>query len=245
MISWRAIRPCCILYLFLGYSPTAAGQYKTGELVIHFLHTAGGKELLLRDSMYVNPFQESYKVSRLKYYISNIKFAGLSVDPPGKNIFLIEAGAEDSILLQVPVGTFNKLYFTLGVDSVFNCSGAQDGALDPLNGMFWTWNSGYIFFKLEGVSPSSPADLNRIEHHIGGYTGPNKAGRVIELNLGKTIEVKEKGAHRINIQLDLDSYWRSVNDIKIGRYPLVMAPGELAKRSADNFAAMFSVISFQ
>lgn len=234
-----------MIYLFLVFPGLAIAQSGTGELVVNFSHTANGKQIVLRDSTYLNSFGESYQLSRLKYYISNVRFGGPTVVSTGTGVFLVEAGAADSILLQVPGGTFNKIYFTLGVDSILNCSGAQEGALDPLNGMFWTWNSGYIFFKLEGVSPSSAADLNRIEHHIGGYTGPNKAGREIELTLPAPFKVRENEKQRVNIRLDMDRYWRSVNDIRIAATPLLMSPGELAKRSADNFAAMFSIISFQ
>lgn len=29
----------------------------------------------------------------------------------------------------------------------------MDGDLDPLNGMYWAWNSGYINMKIEGITP--------------------------------------------------------------------------------------------
>ena len=53
----------------------------------------------------------------------------------------------------MPAGNYNSLSFLLGVDSMHNVSGAQTGALDPANDMFWTWNSGYVMAKMEGASP--------------------------------------------------------------------------------------------
>jgi hypothetical protein len=55
--------------------------------------------------------------------------------------------------INVPAGTYTGMYLTMGVDSARNVSGAQEGALDPANGMFWSWTSGYIMIKAEGLSP--------------------------------------------------------------------------------------------
>ncbi|WP_316930094.1 MbnP family protein, partial [Hymenobacter sp. IS2118] len=42
-------------------------------------------------------------------------------------------------LKDIPVGDYQSVSFTVGVDSARNVAGAQTGALDPNNGMFWTW----------------------------------------------------------------------------------------------------------
>jgi hypothetical protein len=59
--------------------------------------------------------------------------------------------------------------FMIGVDSARNNSGAQTGALDPTNGMFWSWSTGYIMAKFEGTSAQSPAAANALKFHIGGF----------------------------------------------------------------------------
>ena len=59
----------------------------------------------------------------------------------------------------------------IGVDSARNTSGAQLGALDPANSMFWSWNSGYIFVRMEGNSPQSTQPYNKLQFHIGGFKG--------------------------------------------------------------------------
>ena len=106
--------------------------------------------------------------------------------------------------------------------------------------MFWSWNSGYIFFKMEGYSSSSSADLQRIEHHIGGYLGAHKASVNIQLPLQKPLVLKENAKYLIEITLNLDKYWKGKNDISIAGNALIMTPGALAIKSADNFAGMFS-----
>lgn len=61
-----------------------------------------------------------------------------------------------------------SFYLLYGTDSLSNVSGAFEGALDPINGMYWTWNTGFINLKIEGNSSSR----NKIEWHIGGYRQP-------------------------------------------------------------------------
>ena len=104
--------------------------------------------------------------------------------------------------------------------------------------MFWTWNNGYIFFKLEGSSDASTADLKRIEHHIGGFKGSNKTMREIYLPINNPALLKQK---ILVIQLDIDKYWNGINKIRIAETPVVALPGIQAKNAADNFAGMFSI----
>lgn len=58
------------------------------------------------------------------------------------------------------------LYF--GTDSLTNVASGFRGDLDPINGMYWTWNTGFINLKLEGEIP----DGEIVEWHIGGYQVP-------------------------------------------------------------------------
>lgn len=66
----------------------------------------------------------------------------------------------------------DSISFLLGVDSLTNVSGSFGGDLDPIKGMYWAWNSGYINLKLEGNSPASPYPARAFELHLGGYLPP-------------------------------------------------------------------------
>jgi hypothetical protein len=206
------------------------GCFGQKRIVIKFEHIANGKKIVLNDSMYENNFGEKYTISKLKYYVSNIIFTTKGQREIDKKIHLIDASKNDSIV-KIDGRKIIGISFTIGVDSALNCSGAQSGALDPLNDMFWTWNNGYVFFKLEGTSSSSTADKNRIEQHIGGYKGEYKAMRKIFLPIKKI-------GNTITIQMDLDKYW---DNIKIAETPVIAAPGKQAKLAADGFVRMFSL----
>jgi hypothetical protein len=94
---------------------------------------------------------------------------------------------QDSTLVftfQIPENlTFDHLEFTLGVDSLTTVSGAMGGDLDPTEGMFWAWQSGYIHVKIEGTSAKCPAKNKTFSFHLGGYLPPFSAVQQVTLPL--------------------------------------------------------------
>ena len=214
-----------------------AAQQRAGAIQISFEFVSKDSNSILNRKL-VNDFGETYKISKLKYYVSNVRFETGDKKQMNREVFLIDAAKQNSISIKMPFRKITGISFLLGVDSILNCSGAQSGALDPLNDMFWTWNNGYIFFKLEGSSDVSTGDLNRIEHHIGGFKGVNKTIRTAYLPINNTALLKQK---KLVIQLDINRYWNGVNKLKIAEMPVVALPGTQAKTAADNFAGMFSI----
>lgn len=224
----------------------ASSQHGTLKMV--FKNTANGKPVVLRDSLYSNYFGEQYHINKLKYYISNIVVANDASSKTTQEYYLVNAANEEnSFEISLPPGKYSRLEFLLGVDSIRNCSGAQTGALDPMNDMFWTWNSGYVMFKMEGNSPASTADLQRIEHHIGGYKGSNNVATRINFDFKKDqlLEIKDNRTTEILIEANLDNYWHGNNDIKIAELPVCMITGDLAKKIAANFKNLFAIKNIQ
>jgi hypothetical protein len=136
----------------------------------HFFDSAGFD--LNQD--YVNSSGEDVNFNTVKYYLTNIKLSNTdgTVWSEEESYRLVDLSDPGSLMINisdVPTGDYHMLMFTIGVDSARNVSGAQTGALSPANGMFWSWNSGYIFFKLEGTSPQAPN--NNFTYHIGGFAG--------------------------------------------------------------------------
>lgn len=234
-----------LLFFLISITTGAFAQPSGSQVQVSFSFMANGRPIILTDSSYTNIFNEPYTVSRLKFYITDINlFSSAHTSPlKKKNIYLVDVSAPGNITLAQTAGKYDALEFTIGVDSAGNAAGAQDGALDPLNGMYWTWHSGYIFFKLEGTSPASGADLNRIEHHIGGYQGPNKAQTKVTIPLPSPLLLSSAMNSQLNIEVNLDKYWQSASAIKISELPLVMTPGETARKCAANLAHLFSISS--
>lgn len=235
----KKLLPFCFIalcFLLVSFLP----QTKKGKLTLHFINVANGKPIILQDSVYSTTLGEQYTVTKLRYYITNIELAGNPILTEEHNYHLVDAAKSTSFSIPVKEGKYSGIQFLLGVDSVRNFSGAQTGALDPMNDMFWTWNSGYVMFKLEGYADSSFATNNKVEHHIGGYRFGNNVATTIRLEFDE-IKIKEDEAADIYIYMNLDAYWAGVNQIQIARDPVCTLPGELAKKIAANFKGLFSV----
>jgi hypothetical protein len=79
-------------------------------------------------------------------------------------------------------------------------SGAYEGDLDPMNNMYWTWQSGYINLKFEG----SIDDGVYREYHLGGYAYPNNALQKVSL--------KMNSSSNSIIYIHLDDFINSIPD---------------------------------
>jgi hypothetical protein len=219
---------------------------KAGSVKLVFNNVVNNKPITLFDSSYSNTFGESYYINKLKYYISNTSFYYRGKSIRQKNTYhLINQAIESSLTFSVTLSEnkYDSLTFLLGVDSAKNTSGAQAGALDPLNDMFWTWRSGYIMAKFDGTSPQSTVVNNKVEYHLGGFAGINSVLNVITLRFdeGKMLEVKKGASATLIINANIDRLWNAGSQIKIAEIPICTSPGPLAKKIADNFSKLFSV----
>lgn len=217
------------------------------QLQISFQHYIDAAPFALNTS-YTNHFGEAFTINKFKYYISNIElWSGNSSTLMKDTYFLIdEANATSkNIQLNIPPGNYSGISFLIGVDSLHNVSGAQSGALDPTNGMFWTWNTGYIMAKMEGTSPVSPLPNQKIEYHIGGFAAPNNALRRVQFHFDNAVNITDKNDLHIDISANLQKWFDGPNAIRIADNAGTMTPGNLANKIADNYSAMFALTSAQ
>jgi hypothetical protein len=123
---------------------------------------------------------------------------------------LIDQSVPSSLELQdvvIPDGHYTSLEFNLGVDSLHNHSGDQAGDLDPMYGMIWTWNTGYIFFKHEGYFTSSTSGTEQpLIYHYGTDRALTPISIPLELHADRNASV-------INLQFDLNKLYSNPNTI--------------------------------
>lgn len=210
-----------------------------GKLVLVFRHVIGHEELVLGNS-YTNVLGDTISVRKFKYYLSNFSVtdeAGKTTVLP-QQYFLVDESdpASKNITLSIPAAKLKQISFLIGVDSLRNVSGVQEGSLDPLKAMFWTWNTGYIMAKLEGTSTSSTIAGNAFTYHIGGFRKPMTVLRTVTLDLTATDTEKE-----IIITADINRWFKSSSELRIAATPVCHSPGKLAVMIADNYSKMFSI----
>ena len=229
-----------------------AAPNQVGTVDLAFEQTVGTAPLTLATQTYTTPAGDQFKITTFKQYISNIKLTktdGSTYAVPD-SYFLLDASNASTLelpLKNIPVGDYKSLTFTVGVDSARNVSGAQTGALDPNNNMFWTWNSGYIYTKLEGTSPQAPKASGATEgglvFHIGGFKSPNNTIRTVTLPFptGTNLLVRTDHAPEVHLNADVMKMFTGPTTVRFSTLSNTMG-GPNSVLVANNYAAgMFSV----
>jgi hypothetical protein len=221
---------------------------EAGNVTFKFDNMVGTEDLAIGSGNYTNANGDAFNVTLFNYYISNVKLKradGTFFTEPNSYHLVKETDAASTTfkLSEVPEGEYTEVQFMLGVDSARNVSGAQTGALDLSNGMFWTWNSGYIMAKVEGSSPQSTQTTNDLVFHVGGFSGTNNVIKTISLPLSTRAKVSADIDPVITLKADVLAWFSSPNVIDFSVMNLVHMPGADAKKMADNYANMFSVKS--
>ena len=179
---------------------------------------------------------DSVEIETLKFYISAVKFYQDDqwVGETEKKHHLINLDNQLSQIIYQANSkniTFNRLVFSFGVDSATNESGAHGDDLDPVNGMYWEWRSGYINLKLEGKSRICPARKNQFTLHIGGYQYP--------FNTIQNINLPVFDSTKIVVLFNVADL---LNNVNIAEWYEVMSPNEKATAIAQKAASAFNTV---
>ncbi|WBV54350.1 MbnP family protein [Chryseobacterium gambrini] len=173
-------------------------------------------------------------ISKLKFYVSDICFkkSGKTVFKTPEKSYLIDSENRLKIDFDKNITEdFDEIQFNIGIDSLTNVSGAMGGDLDPVNGMYWSWQSGYINFKIEGNSENSGAVHKDFQFHVGGYLKPFETLQTVILPLKRNQNV---------IFVDI---LRFLSEIDLSKTHSVMSTGEKAVVLARQFQKIFSTDS--
>lgn len=185
----------------------------TGKLKVNVNYTFGTDSLELNTKYFNTLGGDTFVITLVKHYLSNFTLSGPEGKINLKNYQLLnfaDKASRSFVLNGVPASIYDKLSLIVGVDSINNSSGLQEGALDPAYSMFWTWATGYIFFKLEGrtikertfsihpggnkVSPYNEIDLTAFKV------------KSVEPTLNLTIDIKEMLENPYIYNFERDGY---------------------------------------
>lgn len=180
------------------------------------------KQLIsLNKDYYYSSSTDSFKIIVLKFYISNLCFYNKNklVWCEKNSAHLVDVNTKGFFTVNMPNQlNIDKVSYDLGIDSVTNTSGALDGDLDPMLGMYWTWQSGYINLKFEGLYNYSVKQQQPFEFHIGGYNGEDNALQHLYFDVD-TVQ------NKLSFNFNLDSI---LNELKNLNYKHLMSPGKNA-----------------
>ena len=213
------------------------------------------RPLVLGSGTYTNANGDDYRVSTLRYYVSNVKLlrADNSVCTLPKAYYLIDQATpatQELAISGVPVGDYTALSFVVGVDSARSKAGNfTEPVLNANSGMLWTMNGvdEFINLSLTGYSAKSPS--TGLTFHIAGYQhATTNTIRTVTLpfpTAGSPLLVRPDRTPTVHLTADINKLFSGPHTIKFADTYNVMG-GAPAVRIADNLAAgMFSVSRIQ
>jgi hypothetical protein len=232
-----------------------------GPITISMDHRAGNRALDF-ETDFVTANGDTVRFSTFNYYISNIELVredgSVYVVPKDKSYFLVKEQDEASkeiTLDSIPAGTYTGINFVIGVDSAKSVSDISErtGVLDPVTGaagMYWTWNSGYIFMKVEGTSPQIARDstgaIGSFYYHVGGFGGYSSPtiNNLKKVSLAFPSAYKatvNSGSHpEVHVVANILEMFTTPTTFSVADHPMVMfAP--FSTTISANYADMFRV----
>ena len=154
-----------LLFLWSLISVVARGQ---SVVTIHHQVTLGDAKVVLGEWQ-KSDSNVSIRIDNLRWYVS--------LPPAGKKgskAWLLDLADSSSLDQHMSRPVNNKISVLFGVDSAIQVGGVGTGALDPLRGMYWTWQTGYVQWKMEGAIRVDGVE-SPLELHLGGFDGATKA----------------------------------------------------------------------
>jgi len=230
-------------FLFITSCTPDEPETTTGKVTLEFEHIFDGNAFTFGNT-YTTSNGDEITPRVFKYYVSNIVLSnedGSSTYEVPNSYYIVDQSVTESLTIGiegVPNGEYSKVTFMLGVDSTSNVSGAQEGALDPANGMFWSWNTGYIFLKLEGVT----ANATDFRYHIGGFSGAANNIKIIEASVPAGSMINVNGTEStVHYMVDVAEFFKNPTDFDIEAEAMVMMPNPSSVVIANNYADMYMI----
>lgn len=234
-----------------------------GSLEFEFDNLYDGQKLILNNQTYKNALGEEHTITVFDYFISNIKLIkenGQVFEVPQKDSYFLVKHSDPSTykftLNGIPQGKYKQIKYIVGVDSLRNTMDVSErtGVLDvagAANGMYWSWNSGYIFLKMEGTSPVAPVNQTTGQRpyrfHIGGFGGMNSKTinniKEITLTSDEIFTIKENKPIHAHIFVDASKVMNGKTNVSLVTNSWTMF-NPFSVNVAENYSSMFKLDHF-
>lgn len=220
-----------------------------GSLNLVFENSVGDQPLNLNSDVYLNASGEAYRVSELKYIISNIELTrsdNTVVTIPVQNSYFVinEEGTTTASLDSIPSGSYTNITFGFGVDPTKYP--IESGSMNFIPtaeeaGMLWTWSAGYKFLKFEGTysTTADTGDENTFTYHVGSHGANLDNYKEVSLAFAKSIIANTLTNQTINF--DVAKIFDSTNTMSLVAKDDVQVDPENAPKIAENTRTAFSI----
>ena len=169
-----------------------------GDFNLQITPTVNGLPFV-KNERYQNANNRTFELENLSFYLSDIQLfksdgdtLTLSTEEFDSEVVLFNladanpaATSDGKGVFQnfkLEAGSFKGISFTLGVPAELNHGDPTDypttHPLSEFSGMHWTWNSGYIFLKIDGFIDSTTLGVGtQLDHSLTYHVGLDTLAR--------------------------------------------------------------------
>ncbi len=232
--SFLQIFALCILFL-------SSCEKDENQITFEFIHRVGTETLEFDTIRYVNAYGNTFSVVTLKYFISNI----ILQKTDGGSLLIDEEhyiDASDNTttsfipLLKIPVGTYSRISFVFGLDTLKNVSGWFTNP--PESKMEWPlgMGGGYHYLKLEGKLNATGL-IKSYQAHMGQLKG---MPYYISVDLPESSFNIDGDDVNIQIIMDINKWWVNPNTLDLNDITGIMGNGSIQQQLKENGNDVFS-----
>ncbi|MEN3322714.1 MbnP family protein [Mariniflexile soesokkakense] len=189
---------------------------QTGTLTLKFDNSVGNQDFIFGTS-YNKSNSESYKLTTLKYIISNVRIkdskGNVFTYPAEKNVFIVDeangntAGEILITLDDVASADYTEVTFGVGIDQNRYALGANGQgnflAEAQAAGMMWSWATGYRFMRFDGTYTDATVTNGALALHMGSVGTSLDNYKEVTLTFPNTVRVREIAYPEVHIVADI------------------------------------------
>ncbi len=216
-----------------------------GDLTLNFKTNVNGSPLQFNSAYTING--ANAQINFVGYYITDIK--AVMVDNTEKSIggiYLVKGNETLTLSEELDAGDYKALTFKVGIaDSLINHGDPSlYTAGDPLAlqtpSMHWSWNTGYIFFRLDGLVDTSANNQHGATESLTFHLGRLSSVRTVTINENFSVvgTHNNPGQYEADVVLNVEDVLAGI-DIKTDRVTMTMNNPTLATEACDNLNDAF------
>jgi len=200
--------------------------------------------------VYLDDFGNRIRCDKFMNYFSFVKLVAEDGSEVLLNDFILaDFAGSNRFTTEVPAGKYTALKFGIGVDRDYNKDQdpAQYPSSSPLSvagsqGMFWVWNTGYIFAKFEGKADTTGTEGVELLSPIAIHAGDDFSYRTYTSQpFNVTIEGSD---HLFAVHINVDRIFspEQGNDVNIAQDAITHGGTnpDLTNNFMDNYLAALS-----
>lgn len=233
---------CFLLILGLGGCTVDKSQ-NDAKINLTFSHSFGDTPIIIFSGRYLNQAANSeISIEKIKYFVDEIVLVEANgVEVPINTTGLIDVSEnQSSFSIDAPGGNYKQIKFVIGIDPTSNhgdpASVSPKSVLHQSvhNDMYWSWNPGFIFFKVEGRYNKADGTRSTYFYHIGS----DEFARTYTLDKNFVIDGKSLSG---NINLDIKKFFGTHN-FETGEATNTVGDAIIAPKLAENMKDMVSLV---